>query len=181
MLKVFDVAKLISEKNIVAIYQGRAEIGPRALGNRSIIYDPRDQNGRDIINDVKGREKFRPFAGTVLEEYAHEWFDMGKLERSPFMMYAVKCKDEYRDIVPALQHNDGTCRVQTVSYLQNPHYYNLIKCFYDITGIPMVLNTSFNLSGEALVDTMDDALWTCRNGKIPYLYCPEKGMMIKFS
>tara|TARA_B110000503_G_scaffold24933_1_gene39282 strand:- start:11188 stop:12825 length:1638 start_codon:yes stop_codon:yes gene_type:complete len=173
-----DVAQLISDRNIVAMYQGKAESGPRALGNRSILYDPRDPNGRDVVNTIKKREYFRPFAGSVMVEHASEWFEMLSLKESPSMMYAVETKEKYKDTVPALQHNDGTSRVQTVSSKQNHHYYNLIKEFYAITGVPMVLNTSFNLAGDTLVNDMKDAIRTCRESGIKYLYCPTISKMI---
>lgn len=168
-----DVAELLSRKNIVAIYQGKAESGPRALGNRSILYDPRDPDGRDRVNEIKKREYFRPFAGTVLKEHASDWFSMLSLKESPHMMYAVDLLPDKRDKVPALQHNDGTSRIQTVTAEQNLNYYNLINEFYEITGVPMVLNTSFNLAGDTLVQTMADAIRTCLESGIKYLYCPE--------
>lgn len=176
-----EVAQLIADRNVVAIYQGKSEAGPRALGNRSILYDPRDPNGRDRVNEIKKREKYRPFAGSVLEEHAHEWFDMGKIKSSPYMMIAFECFKDKQDIVPALQHEDNTSRIQTVNSEQNKHYYNLINEFHKITGIPMVLNTSFNLAGDTMVDNMRDALKTCREGNIPYLYCPEREMIIDFT
>lgn len=176
-----EVARLIANRNVVALYQGLAEAGPRALGNRSILYDPRDPNGRDLVNTIKKREYYRPFAGTVLEEHAHEWFDLGPLNNSPFMMYAVETKSEKSHLVPALQHSDKTSRIQTINKKQNKHYYELISAFYNITGIPMVLNTSFNLSGDTMVDNMADAIKTCREGKIPYLYCPERSILIEFN
>ena len=175
-----DVANLILQKNIVALYQGRAEAGPRALGNRSILYDPRDINGRDIVNTIKKREYYRPFAGSVLEEHANEWFDMAGLKSSPFMMYAVKTKENMRNKVPALQHNDGTSRIQTINKTQNVNFYNLIMEFYNITGVPMVLNTSFNMAGDTLVNNMQDAVSTCLTCGIKYLYCPEREMLIDF-
>jgi len=176
-----EIAQLIADRHVVAIYQGRAEAGPRALGNRSILYDPRDPNGRDVVNTIKKREWYRPFAGTVMEEHQHEWFDMAGLNSSPFMMFAIECQKEKRHLVPALQHNDGTSRIQTLNKEQNKNYYDLINEFYKLTGIPMVLNTSFNLAGDTMVDNMQDALWTCRNGNIPYLYCPERKMIIDFT
>jgi carbamoyltransferase len=175
-----SVAKILADGKMIALYQGKEESGPRALGNRSFLFDPRNPNGRDIVNEVKKREKFRPFAGTVLEEHAHDWFDMVSLESSPHMMYAVNVYPDKTDLVPALQHNDGTSRIQTVNSNQNAHYYNLIEKFYELTGVPMLLNTSFNLAGDTLVHTMDDAVRTCRESGVKYLYCPEKQMIIHF-
>lgn len=174
-----EVAKIIANRNVVAIYQGQAEAGPRALGNRSILYDPRDPDGRDVVNKIKKREYFRPFAGTVLEDQADVWFDMAGLSSSPYMMYAVQALEETRASIPALQHNDGTSRIQTVNESQNKAYYELISEFYSLTGVPMVLNTSFNLAGDTLVQTMDDAIRTCREGGIEFLYCPEIDSLIK--
>jgi carbamoyltransferase len=172
-----DVAKLISEQNIVALYQGRSEAGPRALGNRSILYDPRDPNGKDFVNKVKQREWFRPFAGSILHEETDKWFDMRGLEESPFMMYAVDVIQPEK--IPAITHVDGTCRVQTVKKEQNTHYYELIKAFNEITGVPILFNTSFNLAGDCIVETIDDALRTIRNSDIKYLYLPEHSLLIK--
>lgn len=174
-----DVAKLISERNIVSLYQGRSEAGPRALGNRSIIYDPRDPNGKDFVNTVKGREWFRPFAGSILEECANDWFDMAGLESSPFMMYAVDVLKDKIEQIPNITHVDGTCRIQTVNPEQNLHYYNLIKAFRDITEVPILFNTSFNLAGDPLVETIFDAMYTIFNSKINYLYLPELGILVE--
>jgi carbamoyltransferase len=172
-----DVAKLISERNIVALYQGRSEAGPRALGNRSILYDPRDPDGKDFVNKVKNREWFRPFAGSVLHEETNKWFDMRGLEESPFMMYAVDVLQPEK--IPAITHVDNTCRVQTVKKQQNEHYYNLISSFNEITGVPILFNTSFNLAGDCIAETIDDALRTIRNSDIHYLYLPEFNMLIE--
>ena len=174
-----SVAKLISEKNIVSIFQGRSEAGPRALGNRSILYDPTDPKGKDFVNTVKGREWFRPFAGTVLKEHAKEWFDLRGMEETPFMMYAVELQSKAVGELPAITHVDGTCRVQTVSEEQNKHYYDLISEFHKLSGVPVIFNTSFNLGGEPLVETLDDAIHTLRNSKIEYLYLPELGKLIR--
>ncbi len=178
-ITVEEVAKLLTEGNIVAIAQGRSEIGPRALGNRSILFDPRVKNGKDIVNTVKNREWFRPFAGTVLLEHAREWFDLDRLEESPYMMYAVDTLPEKIDLIPAIVHIDGTCRIQTVTLAQNKNYYNLISEFYKLTGIPILFNTSFNLAGDTMVEYMDDALYTIRNSDIPYMYLPEIGKIIQ--
>ena len=177
-VKPRDVAKLISEKNIVAIYQGRSEAGPRALGNRSILYDPRDPNGKDHVNIVKQREWFRPFAGSVLKEEAKKWFDLKSLDESKFMMFAVDVLKDKQDIIPAITHVDGTCRIQTVSKEDNKNFYNLIKEFYKITNVPILFNTSFNLAGNTIVETLEDALWTLKNSKINYLYLPEMSILI---
>lgn len=173
-----DVAKLISEGNIVALFQGKSEIGQRALGNRSLLFDPRSIDGKDIVNVVKKRESFRPFAGTILLEKVNDWFDMRGLEESPFMLYAVDAKEGVKEKVPAVIHYDNTCRVQTVTKKQNKHFYNLIEEFQTLTGIPILLNTSFNIAGEPLVETFIDALITLNNSDIDYLYLPEISTLI---
>jgi carbamoyltransferase len=174
-----DIVKLLREKNIVTIFQGRSENGPRALGNRSVLFDPTFPDGKDFVNTVKHREYFRPFAGSILEEDVHEWFDLRGMQNSPFMMYAVNCQPGIAEKIPSIIHEDGTCRIQTVNRDQNPHYYDLIKTFKEETGIPIVFNTSFNLGGEPLVETLDDALWTLEKSDIEYLYLPEHGKLVK--
>jgi len=174
-----QVAKLISERNIVTIFQGRSEAGPRALGNRSILYDPTDPNGKDYVNKVKNREWFRPFAGSVLQEKAHEWFDMAGLKESPFMMYAMDVWPDKQETIKAITHVDGTCRIQTVTEEQNPHYYKLIQEFEKITGVPILFNTSFNLAGDPLVETIEDALETMLKSEMKYLYLPELEMLLE--
>ena len=173
-----DIVKLLKSKNIVALYQGRSENGPRALGNRSLLFDPTFEDGKDFVNRVKRREYFRPFAGSILHEHAHEWFDMKGLEESPFMMYAMNCNEGYAEKIPSIIHVDGTCRIQTVKREQNPHYYDIIEEFYNQSGIPIIFNTSFNLGGEPLVETLDDAVRTLANSDIEYLYLPEFEILI---
>jgi carbamoyltransferase len=172
------IAKLLTDKNIVAMFSGCAEAGPRALGNRSILFDPRVSNGKDIVNMIKGREWFRPFAGSILEEHASTWFDMKGLKSSPFMLYAVKVRAEMIGTIPAITHIDGTCRIQTVNRLQNSNYYDLITKFYESTGVPMLFNTSFNLAGEPLVETLQDAISTIMRSKMQYLYLPDEGLLV---
>jgi carbamoyltransferase len=178
-IKPKNVAKLISENNIVTIFQGRSEAGPRALGNRSILYNPTDPNGKDYVNKVKNREWFRPFAGSVLKEKAHEWFDLAGLEESPFMMYAMDVWPDKQEKIKAITHVDGTCRIQTVTEEQNPHYYKLIQEFEKITGVPILFNTSFNLAGDPLVETIEDALETMLKSEMKYMYVPELGYLLE--
>lgn len=175
---VDDIADLIINGEIVALLQGRAEGGPRALGNRSILFDPRNPNGKDIVNTVKMREWFRPFAGSVLAEHANDWFDMAGLDESPFMMYAVNVLPEKLVEIPAITHVDGTCRAQTVTKEQNEHYYNLIDAFYQKTECPILFNTSFNLAGQPLVETVIDAVVTLLNSDLKYLYLPELNKLV---
>jgi carbamoyltransferase len=173
-----SIAKLISEETIVCMYQGGSEAGPRALGNRSILFDPRVKDGKDIVNEVKHREWFRPFAGTILQDDVHEWFDLRGMDSTPFMMYAVNCQPGVAEKVPSIIHVDGTCRIQTVTVEENKHYYNLISEFKRITGVPILFNTSFNLGGDPLVETIDDALYTLRSSELKYLFLPEVGKLI---
>lgn len=164
---------IISKKQIVAMFQGESEWGPRALGNRSILFDPRNPEAKQIVNSIKRREDYRPFAGTIMAEHADEYFHMLQLKESPWMSFAIQAKEKaYKDI-PSLVHADGTCRIQTVTREQNKNYYDLINAFYEITGVPIIFNTSFNLGGEALVETIYDAMDTCNRCEINYLYVPE--------
>ena len=174
-----DVVELITDKNIVAVWQGKSEAGPRALGNRSLVYDPRDPDGKDFVNTVKRREYFRPFAGSILKEHVHEWFDLRGMDETPFMMYAVKCQEGIKEKIPAIIHVDDTCRIQTVTEDQNKHYHELITEFYNKTGCPIIFNTSFNLGGEPLVEDLHDAVRTLVESDIEYLYLPEYKLMIE--
>jgi carbamoyltransferase len=173
-----DVVDLMTSKNIVAMFQGRSENGPRALGNRSLMFDPTFVDGKDFVNEIKHREYFRPFAGSILEEDVHEWFDLRGMSSSPHMMYAVNCQPGVEHKIPAIIHVDGTCRIQTVNREENQHYYDVIKAFKEKTGVPIIFNTSFNLGGEPLVETLDDALWTLSKTGIDYLYLPEYNKLI---
>ena len=152
---VKNVLKELLEGKIVGIANGRAEFGPRALGNRSLVADPRGKDIKDKVNVIKHRQKFRPFAPSVLEEHAHEIFEM-PVQKSQFMQFVAKCK--YPKKYPAICHVDGTSRVQTVSKEDNPGYYKLIKEFYKATGCPMVLNTSLNIKGQPIVNSYIDAV-----------------------
>lgn len=176
-----DIVDLLRKKNIVTFFQGRSENGPRALGNRSILFDPTFEDGKDFVNMVKRREYFRPFAGSILQDYVHDWFDLRGMEDSPHMMYAVNCQPGVAEKIPSIIHVDGTCRIQTVTEEQNPLYYRLIKTFYDKTGIPIVFNTSFNLGGDPLVETLEDAVMTLVKSDIEYLYLPEIGKLLKIA
>lgn len=173
------VIELLVNKNIVAMFQGSSENGPRALGNRSILFDPRFEDGKDFVNAVKKREYFRPFAGTIMQEHVHDWFDLRGMDSSPSMMYAVNCQPGIEEKIPSIIHVDGTCRIQTVTEEQNLHFYNLIKEFNDQTGVPILFNTSFNLGGDPLVETLEDAIETLNKSDINYLYLPEYGKLIK--
>ena len=147
-------ANLISEQNIVGWYQGKMEWGPRALGNRSILADPRDGKMKDILNEkIKHRETFRPFAPSILEEYVSEYFDIDVT--SPYMLLVAPVKKPEK--IPAVTHVDGTGRLQTVSKETNPLYYDLINKFYKITEVPVIVNTSMNVMGEPIVTSPEEA------------------------
>ena len=149
------ISSRIAAGDIIGWFQGRSEFGPRALGNRSILADPRKQNNKEIINHViKNREWFRPFAPIVLEEYYKDWFDFPFA--SPYMLYTAPVKQP--NIIPAITHVDGTSRFQTINEETNEHCYNLIKSFNDKTGVPLLINTSFNDNGQPIVETEDEAI-----------------------
>ena len=155
------VAQKISEGKLVGWFNGSMEFGQRALGNRSILADPRNIKIKDIINNaIKYRENFRPFAPAILEEKAHKYFDIKKGVKIEFMEKAVSVKKAWRNKIPGVTHVDGTARVQTVSKEVNPSFYNLIFEFYKITKVPILINTSFNLNGEPIVCSPKDAIRT---------------------
>ena len=149
------VAKLLSDSKIIAWYQEGSEFGPRALGHRSFLANPVNHNMKDILNHrVKHREWYRPFAPIVLKEKTKEWFDLDV--ESPYMLYT--CPVLRPDVLPSITHVDGTARVQTLDNETNPKLYSLIQKFEDITGVPVILNTSLNVNGQPIVETPQDAL-----------------------
>lgn len=148
-----EILESLRSNKIVAVATGRAEYGPRALGNRSIFADPRDPNIKNLVNSIKKRENFRPFAPVVLEHFAHEWFDM-PTQSIPYMQYAVKCKRP--DLIPSVVHEDGTSRVQTVNQQDHPELYMLLRQWYWETGVPILLNTSLNIKGQPLLNDKND-------------------------
>jgi carbamoyltransferase len=163
-----DTAKVLADGNVIGWFQGRSEFGPRALGNRSILADPRKSETKDILNRrVKHRQAFRPFAPIVLAERAHEIFEGD--QPSPFMLLAKHVRPEWKGKIPAVVHVDGTARVQTVRQDQNAVLYRLLQEFDAITGVPVLLNTSFNVKGEPIVETPEDALECFLTTGIDYL------------
>jgi carbamoyltransferase len=151
-------AELLAAGNVIGWFQGRMEFGPRALGGRSILADPRDEKMRDTINmKIKFREGFRPFAPSVLADKSAEWFDMSC--ESPYMLLVAQVHEAKRQI-PSVTHVDGSARIQTVTREQNALYYDLIEDFGALTGVPIIINTSFNVRGEPIVCTPHDA-YTC--------------------
>jgi len=167
---ISDTVDLLCKGHIIGWFQGRSELGPRALGQRSILCDPRRPDGKEILNRrVKHREGFRPFAPVVLLEEAPNWFELeGKDPESLFMLRICKFKEDKKHLVPAVVHVDGTGRFQTVTREVNGPLYDLIKKFYEVTGVPIILNTSFNVMGEPIVETPADALRTFLSTGIDY-------------
>ncbi len=158
--KMHDVAKetatLLAQDKVIGWYQGRMEFGPRALGSRSILASPISPAMQARLNEIKDREDFRPVAPVVLEEDAAEWFENASY--SPFMLFVYNILPEKENDIPAVRHVDGTARIQTVNHHQHPAYYDLLKEFKKITGIPILVNTSFNTRGEPIVCTPRDAI-----------------------
>jgi carbamoyltransferase len=164
-----EVARLLARGNIIGWYQGKMEFGPRALGNRSILADPKDRIMKDKVNVIKKREKYRPFAGSVLQEHIHKlFFVLEKNHYSPFMNFCFKVRKNKQELIQAIVHEDGTCRVQTVNK-DNELYYHLIKEFYKLTGTPCILNTSFNLNMEPIVEHPIQAINDFLNTSMDYL------------
>jgi len=151
-----EISKEISNGKVIGWFQGSYEWGPRALGNRSILMDPRNKNAKQILNEkIKRRETFRPFAPSILEDHADDWFN--KPVYSPYMSYVIDFKENKKELIPAVCHVDGTGRLQTVSKELNNKYYQLIQCFYNLTGVPILLNTSFN-ENEPIVNHPIEAI-----------------------
>lgn len=173
-----NTVDLLCEGKIVGWFHGRSELGPRALGQRSILCDPRREDAKDLLNGrVKHREAFRPFAPAVLLEEAHNWFELdGTDPDSPFMLRVCNFKKEKMGKVAAVVHIDGTGRVQTVTREANGLFYDLIKRFFEKTGVPILLNTSFNTMGEPIVETPEDALFCLLNTGLDY--CVVEGNVV---
>lgn len=171
-----EVLDALISKKIVSVYGGKSECGRRALGNRSILADPRHADTKDIVNEkVKHRQWFRPFAPSVLREEVKNWFT--KDIDSPYMSFAIPFKPEKVKEVPAVVHFDGSARLQTVTENDNPWYYNFIKQFQQKSGVPILLNTSFN-DREPIVETPTDAINCFMKTKIDHLYFYDYGLLI---
>ena len=151
-----ETAKILAADKIIGWFQGRMEFGPRALGSRSILASPISPTMQARLNEVKDREDFRPVAPVVLEEDAGEWFEQA--EYSPFMLFVYNVKPDKADKIPAVRHVDGTARIQTINRLQHQKYYDLLKAFKQITGVPVLVNTSFNTLGKPIVCSPRDAI-----------------------
>ena len=167
----------IQNGKVIGWFQGRFEWGPRALGNRSILADPRRTDMKDLVNvKIKFREPFRPFAPSVPAEDASTYFDLPSAEThypARFMLYVVDVLPEKQSVLPAITHVDGTGRLQTVRKEYNPKYHKLIRTFGEATGVPVVLNTSFNLKGEPIVNTPAEAFRTFSRSGMDYLVLGE--------
>lgn len=161
-------AELLEGENVIGWFQGRMEYGPRSLGNRSIIADARNpENWKKVNLKIKFRESFRPFAPTVLEEKAAEWFVLDR--ESPYMLLVAPVREDKRTQIPAVTHVDGSARIQTIRHDQNPRYYDLLKAFDARTGCPVIINTSFNVRGEPIVESPKDALNCFLHTQMDYL------------
>jgi len=160
------ISEFLANGKIVGWYQGKGEIGPRALGNRSILLNPLIKNGKQILNEkVKKREHFRPYGASIIESHTSNFFDCNF--SSEYMLYAVKIKN--KDLFPCISHIDNTCRIQTVSNNQNQIYYNLLNNFFEKTGVPMLLNTSLNINGKPIASTKKDAMELFKNSDMDIL------------
>ncbi len=154
-----ETATLLQEKCVIGWFQGRLEYGPRALGNRSILANPKFPDIKEIINErIKHREQFRPFAPVILEHVAPQVFELGKKRSSPYMTFVVPVRPEYRELIQGACHVDGTSRIQTVTEEGNPLLAELLRLFTELTGVPCLINTSFNVAGEPIVCSPVDAL-----------------------
>ncbi|MBV9713110.1 MAG: nodulation protein, partial [Ktedonobacteraceae bacterium] len=156
-----QTADLLVQDKVIGWFQGRMEFGPRALGARSILASPLSASMQNRLNEIKDREDFRPVAPVVLEEEAAHWFV--KADVSPFMLFVYDVRPEKAERIPAVRHVDGTARIQTINRTQHPLYYDLLKAFQARTGVPVLVNTSFNTRGEPIVCTPRDAIesfWT---------------------
>jgi len=161
------IAKQLADGKIIGFFQGRSEFGPRALGNRSILADPRNFHNRELINHVvKNREWFRPFAPVTLEECYQDWFDFPI--PSPYMLYTAQVK--HPEKIPAVTHIDGSARFQTVNRQTNPHYYEIIKAFGNLTDVPVLLNTSLNGNGQPILETEEDAKEFYKNSNLDMMF-----------
>lgn len=170
-----QIAHLLYQNKSVGVYRSLAESGQRALGNRSILFNALNLNAKDIVNRIKKREWYRPFACIVLQEDANIYFDMGRIESSPYMTICFPVREKYVKIIPGVTHVDNTCRIQTVS---DGYLYELLQEFKKLSGHGILLNTSFNLAGEPLVETPEDALNTLNNSSLDYLWFEETQQLL---
>ena len=170
-IKLYEICKIL-KNNPVAIFQGRSEQGQRGLGNRSLLMDATNPKAVSLVNKIKKREWYRPFAPAILEEYAKEYYNVNK--NSPYMLYVFKAKK----IISSITSIDGTSRIQTVNRKNNLHFYNLLKEFNKLYKIPLLLNTSLNLSGHTLVEDLEDVYYMMKYGNLKYCYLPDIGKLL---
>jgi carbamoyltransferase len=172
-----EIAKIL-KNDVVAIFQSRSEQGQRGLGNRSLLISPLNLKSFEKLNAIKKREWFRPFALSIKQEESNNWFDMLGLEESPYMMFVFKLLENKRNIIKLGYAIDYSSRIQTVKKEQNLHFYNLLSAFENLTNVPMLVNTSLNLPGEVLVETLYDLKELFENSNLKYIYLPEIGKLI---
>jgi carbamoyltransferase len=178
-VETYDIANLLLDNKFICVFNERSESGSRSLGNRSLIFNPTISSNKDTINEIKGREKFRPLACSILLDHTEKWFDMNGVEESPFMTYSFDVNPEKEHLISSVIHVDGSCRLQTVSKQNNLNYYSIIENFFNLSNVPLVGNTSFNLAGDPIVETIEDAIKTIHLSKLNYLYFPECKFLIK--
>ena len=175
---ISDVVRFLIEQNSVGIYQGQAEAGPRALGNRSILFDARNPNAKNIVNKIKKREWYRPFAAVILRDRAEDFFHVSDNINNKFMTVSYQIRDSKKHLVPGIMHTDNSCRLQVVD-INDGAIYQLLREFDRLTGIPLLLNTSLNLAGEPLVDTPEQAVTLLNKSSLDILYFPEIGKILR--
>jgi carbamoyltransferase len=172
-----DVSKILLEEP-VAIFQGRSEQGQRGLGNRSLLMNPTHNKCIEKINLIKKREWFRPFSCSILHEELNKWFIVDN-DRNPFfMMFVFNAKENVKEKINNVLAKDGTCRLQSVTSKHNQNYHALLKEFFYLTKVPILLNTSLNLPGHPLVETVEDLKYTMLNSNLKYSYLPDINKLI---
>lgn len=178
LCKIDDVVELLIQQNSVGLYYGKAEAGPRSLGHRSILFDPRNTEAKQLVNRVKQREWYRPFAASMLKEDAEKYFFISDYRNTEFMTVNFNATESAKKEIPGILHIDNTCRIQIVNDIKEP-LYQILTEFKKKTGVGVLLNTSFNLAGMPLVETPEDALWTLNNSELDVLYFPEKNILVR--
>lgn len=166
-----EIVSILRQEKTVAVYNGIAEAGPRSLGNRSILFEATNFSGKDIVNKIKNREWYRPFAAICLEEESHEYFEMNHIKKSEYMTMSFQVKEKYKDIFPAITHVDRSCRIQTID--SSHHLFDLLNEYKKQTGYAILLNTSFNLAGDPLVETPEDAVYVLNNSDLDCIWFLE--------
>jgi len=170
-----DVCNLLENKKSVAIFEGNPEVGPRALGHRSILFDARVKDSKKIVNEIKQREWYRPFAGVILKSHLYNYFEKLSVDESPYMTINFKYRSDLDIKYPGITHVDNTCRVQTID---NGTLYTLLELFNKRNNCPILLNTSFNLAGQPLVHTIEDAIKTWKNSSLDAVYFADQNKLL---